>query len=333
MALAIALPGCGGDQPEPKSSCDGRAAGASASSGSGRGQAAMTCRLGIVVLLVLTVAACGGGSSGNEPTERSSPALSRDGKWIAFESNDDAIYVARRGSAALRVTDPGKDTFDHSVDWSPDGSRIVFARTGTETAKLYVVNADGSGIERLTEGDAGFGDVAPSWSPDGGKIAFERLDLPEGSVNTIDADGSNERVLLPNAGQPAWSPDGSKIAFVQGIEDDEGIAVFDLQTKRIRRVARPEREMPSGLDWSPDGTQIAFDSGIYERAEIYVVNLDTSKLRRLTRNRDATDRSPNWTQDGRIIFSSDRAGPSRLYSMNSDGSRVRPVPVEFPADP
>ena len=62
-----------------------------------------------------------------------------------------------------------------------------------------------------------------------------------------------------------------------------------------------------------------------ERAEIYVVNVDTSKLRRLTSNR-ASDRSPNRTQDGRIIFSSDRAGPSRLYMMNSERSCDRPDP-------
>jgi Tol biopolymer transport system component len=273
-------------------------------------------RLGIIVLLVLAVAACSFEESG-EPHE-GTPAISRDGR-IAFTSRG-AIHVARHGTAARTVTDPGKDESDGSPDWSPDGSRIVFTRSDESVfdpwGTLHVVNADRSGLRRLTVGRA------PSWSPDGEKIAFELFGL-KARVYTIEVDGTNKRLLLRDAWDPAWSPDGSKIAFAQG--SGKAIAVLDLKTKRVKQVVRSKPGSASEPAWSPDGTQIVFTDTPSDFPEIYVVNADGAGLRRLTRNTE-TDQSPTWTRDGRIIFAhSPDDGPQRLYVMNSDGSGVRRV--------
>jgi TolB protein len=45
--------------------------------------------------------------------------------------------------------------------WSPDGSRIVFTLNELAVLKLYVINADGTGIRRLTETPSN--EVAASW--------------------------------------------------------------------------------------------------------------------------------------------------------------------------
>ena len=55
--------------------------------------------------------------------------------------------------------------------WSPDGSRIAFARLGEVSYQIYVMNADGSGQRKLTRNP---GDFISSWSPDGRKITFRR---------------------------------------------------------------------------------------------------------------------------------------------------------------
>lgn len=266
-------------------------------------------------MLVLTVEACSLEESDDEPSE-GSPAVSRDGRRIAFTSKD-AIHVAVPGTAARRITDPGEDEFDGSPEWSPDRSRIVFHRvdeTKFQWSVLYVVDAAGSGLRRLVE-DGEW----PTWSPEGKNIAFERFGLP-GDVHMIDVDGTNERLLLRDAGEPAWSPDGSKIAVVQGI--GEAVAVFDLKTKRVTRVIR-SLGSAHGPAWSPDGRRIAFADTPSDYPEIYIVGVDGAGLRRLTRN-SADDSSPVWTRDGRIVFSRwPENGPMRLYVMNSDGSGVR----------
>jgi TolB protein len=45
-----------------------------------------------------------------------------------------------------------------------------------------------------------------------------------------------------------------------------------------------------------------------------------------TRSGDSGDGDPAWSPDGRkIAFDSDRSGKSRIYLMNADGSRQRPL--------
>jgi Tol biopolymer transport system component len=287
-------------------------------------------RLAVAALLVLIATSCSGKDSKSEPDE-GDPAVSRDGKWIAFSG--DGIHIAKLGAAARRITDPGTGT-DAGPAWSPDGSRIVFARSADNATSrgLYLVNRDGSGLRRLTKRDDG----GPSWSPDGKRIAFTHslgtLSL-RSHVRVIDADGKNERVLLHGADSPDWSPDGSRIAFTWAFGN--AIAVLDLKTKRSKRVIR-SKTSPGSPAWSPDGTQIAFfdftvpsDTSFIDIPEIYVVNVDGTGLRRLTRDTEY-DSDPTWTPDGRIVFASYREGSSRLYIMNRDGTGLRRFPSLAP---
>lgn len=46
--------------------------------------------------------------------------------------------------------------------WSPDGAQIVFWSSRTGNMQIYVINNDGSGLERLT--NYAFHDENPSWS-------------------------------------------------------------------------------------------------------------------------------------------------------------------------
>jgi TolB protein len=52
--------------------------------------------------------------------------------------------------------------------WSPDGSRLVFAvpredAAGVFESSIYMVRADGTGLQRLTLSSTF--DVQPAWSP------------------------------------------------------------------------------------------------------------------------------------------------------------------------
>ena len=49
--------------------------------------------------------------------------------------------------------------------WSPDGRRLAVVLTKDGQSQLYVLNADGSGVQRLAS-SAGI-DTEPAWSPDG----------------------------------------------------------------------------------------------------------------------------------------------------------------------
>ena len=104
------------------------------------------------------------------------PARSPDGTKVAFSSIRDRnleIYVmdADGGNPVNLTRD---DAFDSAPAWSPDGQRIAFERNssgGGGGPQIYVMNADGSGVERLTEEPLASWGQSPAWSPDGSSIA------------------------------------------------------------------------------------------------------------------------------------------------------------------
>ena len=111
------------------------------------------------------------------------PAWSPDGTQIAFEhgavfqngepvdprTNREIFVVGVDGSAeSIQLTDTLEDS-NHPT-WSPDGSRIAFARSADKNQgipyMIMLMNPDGTDGEFVTLGSD------PSWSPDGKSIAF-----------------------------------------------------------------------------------------------------------------------------------------------------------------
>jgi TolB protein len=100
-------------------------------------------------------------------------------------------------------------------DWSPDGKRILFPSSQApdsvnwyDAVDIYVIEADGSHLQRLTHtGDNG----SPVWSPDGKRIAFSSHQSGDWRDNreiyVMNADGSNVQRLTFNGvwdSHPQW---------------------------------------------------------------------------------------------------------------------------------
>lgn len=94
------------------------------------------------------------------------------------------------GSDAIRLfSGPPLGLAYKNVEWSPDGSKVIYC-LGVEGARgIWIMNADGSNKTQLTEG------AHPTWSPDGNKIAYYDgigiyvLDLQKPYVLPPDSDG------------------------------------------------------------------------------------------------------------------------------------------------
>ena len=162
------------------------------------------------------------------------PAVSSNGKLLAFEHDDadfsdGGIYVGDKHGRDLddfrRITTaPGLAAggFDGNPDFSPDGTRIAFARVldtthGSGQSAIFVVGVDGTGLTQLTP--YALDAERPAWSPDGTTIAFATNsdNFPtQGEIDAVPAGGgpitqlTHDPLPVQNFG-PDWSPDGTRI--------------------------------------------------------------------------------------------------------------------------
>ncbi len=239
---------------------------------------------------------------------------------IAFTSrrdgNDEIYTMQSNGSIVGRLTDhPG---IDSSPNWSPDGKKIVFASNRHNLASsftdIYVMNADGTNIQRLTF----MGGSDPAWSPDGQYIAFYSYGR---GLYIMQADGSEARQLVPFVGSnPSWSPDGKSIVFEQpvgGVDPVWQVAVVNVDSLKVTNLHTGERQ-PKPI-WSPTGETIAFVDFTGVGNRIFLMNADGSNVRVLPGQevfRDSPN-DPSWSTDSiRLTLEID----SSIYVINTDDS-------------
>ncbi|MCG6922114.1 MAG: serine/threonine-protein kinase [Acidobacteria bacterium] len=191
----------------------------------------------------------------------SSPAVSPDGRTVAFASDRDGqlrIWLKQVTGEAEAPLTSGPDDFPR---FSPDGTTILFARPVGEGTSLFRAAVLGGEARRLVE-NATEGD----WSPDGKRIAFLRLRSENGktvsSVGVALADGSDAReVASVPAGlrAPRWSPDGRTLAMVTSSGSllagaQQPVVLVDVESGETRAIPAPDaRRTLSAPAWTAGG--------------------------------------------------------------------------------
>lgn len=155
---------------------------------------------------------------------------SLSGIWASrlYQVNADGTSLS---TLTPRVADLGRGPLriEGTIDWSPDGSTIVFSAQDTSgyQASLYALDVASGAIRRLTTPPNGWvGDLYPKFSPDGQKILFQRdeysccllvtdyfvVRLVGGGPTRITYEGAN----WPGTTDPYflggdWSPNGGSV--------------------------------------------------------------------------------------------------------------------------
>jgi Tol biopolymer transport system component len=297
-----------------------------------------------------------------EPSETLAPFAGGD-VWIAYQTD-------RSGSAGIWLIHPD-GTDDHQIagdiedqqllpNWSPDGSRIVFATRGGKTESLFEYDLATQETRQLFDcKHPCLGDDEPVYSPDGTEVAFIRAlgplvtnqsgdDVPSdcaiwiGAVatGTVHQVTTNTHPPCDREILPRWSPDGRRLTYWRELAEKGSLVgtsvyVLDADGSHARRLTKPSM-FAAEPDWSPDGRWIVFSTHARlefeccEVSDLYRMHPDGSGIEQLTDFGDAEHRAgqPRYTPDGDwIIFTFKTETGLSLWALRADGGD----PVEIVA--
>ncbi len=154
------------------------------------------------------------------------------------------------------------------ASWAPDGTKLVFTspcnikKDTYPQSSLYVINADGSGLQPLPS--ALGGDFEPAWSPDGDQIVFTSLRDGYMQIYSYNVKNKNitrlvETVDGKHARQPSWSPDGRQIVYSYKRIDTYEIWTMTSDGTNEQQLLRSGNQISNYQPvWSPDGKLILY---------------------------------------------------------------------------
>ena len=193
------------------------------------------------------------------PRDKWQPDWSPDGGKIAF-SVDDGVY-------RIDVMDANGDNrvvLEHEASapsWSPDGGKIAFVSRRDKGREIYMIGANGQGLERLTRDFSGGHSL--SFSPDGRRIASDPWREEFNHIYVMGADGKNPMRLSHNQEHhthPTWSPDGQMIAYVVSDDGNPFGARIHLMTadgKYLKQLSKVREGIDDQPDFSPVGLAVS----------------------------------------------------------------------------
>jgi TolB protein len=262
------------------------------------------------------------------------PAVSPDGRYIAFTSNRQGEYdvwvMNADGSAARNLTRGLGGSY--GPKWSPDGRCIAFeCRREPGAPRICVMNADGSD-QRVVSPEPG---TRPAWTPDGLSLLYNSVRGHFSFIIRLDLATKTETILTaPGAFcyDAAPSPDGKWILHTRRGQGLLQLFVMDAQGGNVRQLTKLHGRSARVGVWSPDGARISFNSEGDSENGIFTMRADGTEVALLTEGfKDAEE--PSWPGDGgRIYFDSRRTGNRDIYSMEAPRATGRRLTYDVGED-
>jgi len=288
------------------------------------------------------------------------PALSPDGRSIAFTYRGQIWIVAAEGGEARPLTD--RQFRSTRPVWSPDSASIAFASDVFNRADVYIAPVDGGQIRRLTSHQLPETPVA--FSPDGKDVLFYSASVGTQDVNFFDgfngaffgqirsvpAAGGRARLVMPlPAKQASVSRGGNLIAyaFIRSIEVEErkgqisdsttDIWIWD-RTSGTHRQLTTHRANERSPVISPDGRYVYFTGEMPkgwngdpearpEATNVWRQAVDgNSAPEQITFHTELPVRGLSLAMDGAIVYGHD----GEVWRIAPEGGEPRKVLIRIP---
>ncbi|HEX4770275.1 MAG TPA: S9 family peptidase [Bryobacteraceae bacterium] len=278
------------------------------------------------------------------------------------------LSAGAAGGKLSPIAAPGHvSVTNHSVAWSPDGTRFAFlSEVGAGSQRqLFVMKPGDSEAIQVTHVTGYVKNIR--WSPDGKQIAFlyaengggggplEALAAPVGDVGAeihnqqitvIEPDGSGLRCVSVknlNVYEYDWSPDGRRFAAIaaKGPADNNWwiakLYAVDVASGAMKVIYAPPPTRQIAIPrWSPDNTQIAFIGGVmsdegFIGGDIFVLNATGGDARNITPGMQASASSLRWTSPDALLFTRFIGGSGGMASVNAASGKIQTV-IQDPTD-
>ena len=202
---------------------------------------------------------------------------------------------------------------------SPDGSQIVYRRTGFDIMEdrsfgnLWLLSADGKVHQKLTPNDVSEGSAR--WSPSGDRLVYRSSSDKGSEIFVMWMDSGRTARLTQLEKSPSnltWSPDGKWIAFTMKV-DAKAPVIAQMPAK------------PKGAKWADapritDRLKHEADGAGYLKpgfTHIFVVPASGGTPRQLSSGDFNHGGSLSWTPDGKQLLFSANRNPDWEYDFRN----------------
>jgi Tol biopolymer transport system component/C-terminal processing protease CtpA/Prc len=279
------------------------------------------------------------------------PALSPDGRLLAFVYASDIWLVDSTGGNAERLTvHPAPNLHPR---FAPDGSHMAFTSMRTGSGDVYMLPLGSGEVQRLTY-HGRFCSVQ-DWSIDGRSVYFTcDREQQDQALYRVAVEGGTPVLLYAepyeHLAHAMVSPDGDSILFNVvhnrwwrrgpnpfapcDIWQGSAVPVAGEASATLRKLAGEATHNPYiGLNrwplWTPDGTGIYFVSDREGQENIWYQSLESGELRQVTHFSTGRLCWPAIArQAGRIVFEHEW----QIWQLDPASGETAPIPIQVRAD-
>jgi TolB protein len=162
------------------------------------------------------------------------------------------LFIINTVTGAYRQVTSDTAAMHSDPAFSPDGKKIAFCyrkdkRDRSQHEELYLMNADGTGLQRLThypendisKNEPGYKAGATRWHPTKNFISYISMQGGRHQIFTITPDGKTQVRLTNNdfsEGWHDWSPDGKWLVFDKTDGAQYHIVLMNFETKAMTQL-------------------------------------------------------------------------------------------------